>query len=489
VSSPDAPPLSRRALRERVRAEASAQPPESPPADEETAHEDIETAPTSGRIALAWVDVDAIAGRTAPADLDAASRPYIPVLPDLVPRRTRRAGGVLAVLAVLLLLGGYTAATQLWPTSGLTPTVAPSDPPTVTAPASALTWPDQGVAAAGIDGVDAVASSSSDAVSMASITKLIAVLMVLDREPLKVGEQGPEREITYSDRVDYWATAGRGESALNVPVGGTLTLYQQLQGVLLASAGNYVDLITRDYWPTDESFATAARDWLDEHDLSGIRLVEATGIDRDDTADAASLVRLGQLAMADPVVAEIVGTTRAEIPGVGEIENTNPLLGANGVVGIKTGGLAGFYNLLAAADVEAGDTTVRIYAVVLGQPTEALRASSTQDVLDQLAGEATAPQTLASGTVVATATTAWGTRSDVVTTTDASVLLWNEATATAEPQIDLTEQRDAGDRVGSLTLAGPLDSATTDLALAGDLGEPDAWWRWTHPLELFGLTG
>jgi D-alanyl-D-alanine carboxypeptidase (penicillin-binding protein 5/6) len=472
VSFPDAPPTSRRALRERAQAEAE---PEIPTA--------------SGRIALAWVDVDAIGRRTAPPDLAAASRPYVPVLPDLVPRRKPRLGPLLTVIAVLALLGGYTAATQLWPTDGLTPTVARTDVPAPTAPASALTWPEEGVAAAGIEGIDAVAASSTDAVPMASITKLIAVLMVLDREPLEPGEQGPEREITYSDRVDYWATAGRGESALNVPVGGTLTLYQQLQGVLLASAGNYVDLITRDYWPTDEAFAAAARSWLDEHDLAGIRLVEATGIDRDDTADAASLIRLGQLAMADPVVAEIVGTTDAEIPGVGEIENTNPLLGADGVVGIKTGGLLGYYNLLAAADVEAGDTTVRIYAVVLGQPTEALRASRTQRLLDQLADEATGTQTLASGTVVATATTAWGTRSEVVTTADASVLLWNEARATVEPSIDLTDQRDADERVGSLSLTGPLDSTTTQLALAGDLGEPDAWWRWTHPLELFGLAG
>ena len=45
----------------------------------------------------------------------------------------------------------------------------------------------------------------------------------------------------------------------------------------------------------------------------------------------------------------------------------------------------------------------------------------------------------------------------------------------------------AGDPVGELTLTGPLGTASTPLSLAGDLPDPDAWWRLSHPLELWGL--
>jgi len=35
---------------------------------------------------------------------------------------------------------------------------------------------------------------------------------------------------------------------------------------------------------------------------------------------------------------------------------------------------------------------------------------------------------------------------------------------------------------------GLLDDASVELRLADDIEEPTAWWRLTHPLELFGLT-
>ncbi len=448
-------------------------------------------AETSSRpVALGWVDDEVLTARRAPQDLSAASSAYVPVLPDLVRRRRSGLGALLTVSAVLALAGGYTAATQLWSLDNVVPVVEEAEPSAVTAPASDVAWPAQGEGAVGIDGVTGVTASSDDAVAMASITKLVTALMVLEQQPLAAGEQGAEREITYSDRVDYWGFLARGESALNVPVGATLTEYQLLQGTLIASAGNYAEMLTRDLWPTDAEFAAAAREWLDRQGLAGITVVEPTGIDRANTADAASLIRLGEIALADPVIAEIVATEVAELPGVGEIRNTNSLLADDDtVVGIKTGGLNGHYNLLAAAEVPAGETTVRVYAVVLGQPVESLRVDETAALLEQIAAEATVPQTLPAGTTVGTVTTAWGTESGIVTTADASVLLWNGSSASAAPEIELGEARTAGATVGSATLAGPLDSASTDLTLTDDLGAPDFWWRLTHPLDLLGLAG
>ncbi|RZI94085.1 MAG: D-alanyl-D-alanine carboxypeptidase, partial [Microbacterium sp.] len=418
---------------------------------------------------------------------------HVPVLPDLLPPRRsprRSSRRALVSLAVALVVAvGYTAATLLWPLDNVTPTVSASDAPTIAAPDADISWPADGFGAVGVEGMNATLASSDTSDTIASITKLVSVLMVLDREPLEPGEQGEAREVVYGDRVDYWNFLGRGESALDVPVGGTLTQYQLIQGALIASAGNYTEMLTRQLWPTDESFASAAAEWLEEHRLDGISIVEPTGIDRGNTADAASLIRLASIAMADPVIAEIVATESAEIPGVGTIENTNPLLGDDGVVGIKTGGLIGSYNLLAARDVPVGTTVVRVYAVALDQPTPELRGTATAELLDQVAEQVATPSTLAAGTAVATVTTPWGTEAEVVTTDDASVILWNGARVTAAADLALGASRDAGEGAGELRVEGPVDTATSALALSGDLGEPDAWWRLTHPLHLLGVLG
>ena len=38
-----------------------------------------------------------------------------------------------------------------------------------------------------------------------------------------------------------------------------------------------------------------------------------------------------------------------------------------------------------------------------------------------------------------------------------------------------------------LAVQGPLDAARRRSILADDIEPPTAWWRLTHPLDLFGL--
>jgi D-alanyl-D-alanine carboxypeptidase (penicillin-binding protein 5/6) len=53
--------------------------------------------------------------------------------------------------------------------------------------------------------------------------------------------------------------------------------------------------------------------------------------------------------------------------------------------------------------------------------------------------------------------------------------------------VSLGDARQKGAGVGTLSVAGPLDSTSTTVALAADIEPPSAWWRLTHPLDLFGL--
>ena len=92
------------------------------------------------------------------------------------------------------------------------------------------------------------------------------------RRPDVAGEAGPDYPFTSADRSRYFGYLSRGESALNVPVGGSLTEYQMLEGVLIGSANNYADRLAGDIWSTDAVFASAARAWMDTHGVPGVTI-------------------------------------------------------------------------------------------------------------------------------------------------------------------------------------------------------------------------
>ncbi|MGQ3201304.1 MAG: D-alanyl-D-alanine carboxypeptidase, partial [Microbacterium aurantiacum] len=252
-------------------------------------------------------------------------------------------------------------------------------------------------------------------------------------------------------------------------------------------ANNYADRLASSIWPSDQVFASAARSWLAAHGIPGVTVVEPTGIDLGNTATAEALIPLAKKAMENPVVAEIVAKQAIELPGAGRAENTNGLLADPGVLGIKTGTLDA-WNLLSAKDVVAGDTTVRLYAAVLGQPDDAARVDASRALYAQLEQELQPRPSVTADTVAGLVRTEWGEEVSIVTASDAAVVLWNGGAGTVSTRYDLGDARTAGDVVGALSVDGPLDDDLVDLRLAEDIEPPSVWWRLTHPLELFGLT-
>ena len=447
---------------------------------------------SGGRTALGWIDDTAIGLGAAPGDLAAAATSYVTVDADLLsdaPRRSPlRAGVIVPTVAIAAVLGAYAATTLLWPLHAVAPTVTAMEVQPVAAPAAAPVWPAQGSAAEAVAGIPGTLATTADPDSIASITKVVTALVVLEEMPLAVGEQGPEFRFTSADRSRYWQYLSNGESALNVPAGGSLTEYQMLEGMLVGSANNYADRLAQSLWPSDAVYASAASAWLAGHGVPGVTVYEPTGMDPRNTASPEALVVLAQKALANPVIAEIVAKQSIDLPGAGHVENTNGLLADPGVVGVKTGTLDA-WNVLSAKDVTIGDTTVRLYASVLGQPDDEARLAASRAIYAQLEAELQLKPSVTANTVAGQVETLWGDEVDIVTSGDASVVLWNGGSGTVATTYDLGDQRDAGDVVGSLSITGPLDDTAVDLQLAADISDPSPWWRLTHPLDLFGLNG
>jgi len=435
--------------------------------------------------ALAWVQESALSTPALPP-LPPGFRRASADLLDRAPRRSPlRPGVLLPIVTMLVLLAGYCATTLLWPLTAVTPAVTPVAGVAAAAPPAAPAWPSHGTAAVTVAGMAPVASAG-DAVPIASITKVVTALVVLDRMPLRPGEQGPLYRFGYADRAEYWDYRERGESALDVPVGGTLSQYQLLQGMLIGSAGNYADRLAASIWGSHAAFADAASDWLGRHGIVGITITEPTGIDPRNAASPDALLALGGRALADPVIAGIVATPAVDLPGAGLVENTNRLLVDPGVIGVKTGSLETFA-LLAAKEVTVGATTVTVLAVALGQPDDEARDAAVRALFARTEEELRPHPSVAAGDVVGTVSTAWGERVDVVAATDVDVVVWNGTAAVLSPALALGESWDRGADAGTVTAAGPLDAATTDAVLAEAISGPSPWWRVTHPLALFGL--
>lgn len=431
--------------------------------------------------ALGWVDEEVLAsGGTTSSWLA-----EVDLLSDRPRRGAFRPATIIPLTVVVLVIMAYLGWAALWPLDALHPRVSPVAVTATPAAAAAPAWPAQGSAAIAVDGFGAPLASTQDQSAIASISKVVTAMMVLDKLPLKPGQQGPAYPMTSADAATYRTMLRAGESVLKVPVGGSLTEYQLLQGMLIGSAGNYATKLARSIWASDADFAGAARVWLDQHGLNGITLVGPTGISTLNRGNPASLVPLGQLAMANPVFAQIVGTKSVDLPGAGPVQNTNEMLAEPGIVGIKTGTLDN-YDLLAAKDVKVGDTKVRLYAATLGQADGNGRVSATDALFAKMQKELTPFPSVRKGTKVGTVTTKWGETVPIVTSGDATVVLWNGAKGTVTTDIALKDAATKGDKVGTLSVVGPLDKASSTVVLGADLDGPSYWWRLTNPLALLG---
>nr|WP_154924232.1 D-alanyl-D-alanine carboxypeptidase [Microbacterium testaceum] len=438
--------------------------------------------------ALTWVDPDDAADlRADPAAGGPAAGSRAADLLAGRRRRIFRPATVIPPVLLVLMLAVYAAATLLWPLNAVAPTTRAVGVQPVAAPAAEPAWPAEGEAAIAIDGVPETLSTAATAPeSIASITKVVTALVVLDRLPLAPGEQGPTYAFTQADSADYWQYRARGESSLDVPIDGSLTELQMLQGMLIASANNYAQRLASDLFGTDAEFSAAANQYLTERGIEGITIVNPTGIEAGNTATPAALIALAERALANPVIAEIVRTPELTLPGAGTFKNGNALLADPGVVGVKTGTLDA-WNLLTAKDITVGDATIRAYAAVLGQPGPDSRNQATRDLFARIEQELQPRPSVIAGTVIGKVETLWGDDIDIVTAADATVVLWNGGAAKTSADFDLGDATEPGATVGTFTATGPVDADTVDARLAAEIEPPSPWWRLTHPLDLFGV--
>jgi len=397
-------------------------------------------------------------------------------------RRIAVLGGGLVVLATAF----YLPLTLLAPVQAVDATLQAYTPPAPVQPAVGFpAYGASGVGAVGYPGVLASAGST-DPLPIASISKVITALVVLDAHPLALGEPGPDITFGDVDEAFYGAQLADGGVVESVYAGQVMSQRTVMNVMLMASANNYAESLANWAYGSQGAFVDAARAWLGANGLTSTTIDEPTGVSPNNRSTVADLIALGKLAVGNPVVAEIVATQSLDVPEIGTVENRNGLLGVDGVDGIKTGTLdeAGSC-LLFAQEHAVGTTTVTVVGVVLGGPDHDTINAAIRSLLAEVDAGFREVQLTTAGQEFASYETPWGDAASAVAAEDASVAVWSATPVTVDVTVDGLRLAEAGSEVGSLVFTAGTRTVTVPLRLSATIDDPGPWWRLTNPAELF----
>ncbi|WP_403025097.1 D-alanyl-D-alanine carboxypeptidase family protein [Salinibacterium sp. GXW1014] len=389
--------------------------------------------------------------------------------------------------AVFLAAATYLPMTLFAP---LDPTAATLvDAPAPTAAAAELAWPSStavGIGAVGFDGVLA-ATGSTEALPMASITKVITALTVLERHPITVDDHGPVITFTSKDLAHFGSYQARGATVKPVQAGMQLTQYEAMQAMLLPSAANYTLSLVEWAFGDEATFVAAAQDWIASHGLDNTTLVEPTGLSPQNRSTVSDLIRLGKIALEDPVIAEIVATPQVYFDGAGVLENSNKILGTYGVDGIKTGTLpeAGAC-LLFSADLEIGSSTVTLVGVALGGELHAIQYPQIQSLIQTVEAGFQEIALTEEGQSFGGYSTVWGDNAPVVAGEAKKALVWADTPISVAVHTEPVVTAAAGTQVGTATYTVGQDVLEVPLVLAEAIDDPGPAWRLGNPSLVFG---
>ncbi len=165
--------------------------------------------------------------------------------------------------------------------------------------------------------------NATDIVPIASLTKLMTAMVVLDSK-LDMSEQ------ISIDRQDVDMLK---HSTSRVPVGATLSRGEVLQLALMSSDNRAAASLARTFPGGPERFKAAVNAKIRALGMNQTRIDEPTGLSPNNTSTATDLVKMATAAAAYPTITQYTTDTREviNIKGRGvEYHNTNHLVGAKG---------------------------------------------------------------------------------------------------------------------------------------------------------------
>lgn len=204
--------------------------------------------------------------------------------------------------------------------------------------------------------------------AMASTTKIMTAILALEKGNL-------EDDVTVSKRA-----AMISGSRVNLVQGEVFKLKDLLYGLMLNSGNDAAIAIAEHIGGTVEDFVDLMNRKAQDLELADTSFRSPHGLDADGHYTTAyDLARLSAYALKNPLFSKIVSTKSITLPRLG-LYNTNDMLWYYpGADGVKTG-FTGKAGRCLVTSVTRNDW--RIISVVLGCPTNSIRAQSSSSILD-----------------------------------------------------------------------------------------------------------
>ena len=387
--------------------------------------------------------------------------------------------GILGGTVVILAIGLYGPATLIGPLPAATATLV--SPSVGAANPSPPQLPTNGASAVIVSGADTPIASAGQAepLPMASATKIVTALVVLNAQPLSADAPGPNVTISAADYADYINYARDGARTVAVFAGETWSERDLLEAMILGSSNNHADTLARWAFGSIDAYLVAADAWLDEHGLAGTTLADANGLHDDSAGTGIDLAKLAGLAAADPVISDILANPASALTGLRGVTNTTAFLADEGVTGISRSYTdAAGVCFLFTGSVGSGDGAYSFAGAFIGEPDyDTLTADLTALMASARAGVGQLPL-LAEGDAYVTFDVPWGQSASGVVATAKTQLGWLAA-ASPEPNItieDISTGR-AGTTVGRIGVTLGDTTVSSPLVLDRSLTDPGLGWR------------
>jgi serine-type D-Ala-D-Ala carboxypeptidase (penicillin-binding protein 5/6) len=393
------------------------------------------------------------------------------------------------IICLILAAGGYSFWALKRTPKELLPSAAVNDV-SVQVPPTKLSWPSGGQTAVGILGTGILDTHNTQTPApTASTAKMITALLVLKAHPLALNQTGPEITMTAADVAIYNAYLAEQGSVVQVTAGEQLSEYQMLEAMLLPSANNIADTLATWAYGSLTAYSAAANTFLQDQGLDSTHIgSDASGFLPTSTSTASDLVKIGELLMKNPVLAQIVGEkTMTGIPLVTDNRNVNWLLGTDNIIGVKTGNTdqaGGVFVGAATANID--NKTVTVITAQMGSPTLQAALNSSLPLIESAQANFTTLTLAQAGATVGTYYVPWS-HSFVSAVTDQALTapVWNGSTlgVNSVNLNPLSYKVQSGQTVGSVSnkTSGLVGDQSVNVSLASSIPQPSIWWRLTHP--------